>query len=626
MPFEDITRSHLASGKVPLAYRNAEVVHDSIDEEARTVEISFSSEYPVERWDWVEVLGHSEGEVDLSRLLDGAPFLFNHNWSDQRGVIVDARIESGKGYATVKLSRNPLGEQLFTDMKDGIARNISVGYRIQEAELTKRENNFEHWRVTRWLPLEISTAPVPADPTIGLGRADTDQHNPVKLRGNSSMDEDENTTENTTETTASERSSENPAPAKPQVRTQESKPPVNHAKRIAEAGEQYGAIELANKFIREGGTYDQFNKALMDELHTKRNDSTAESTALDLGLEEKDLRRYSLISAIRGAATGNWKNAGLERSVSQAIAERAGKDPEGIFLSYEALGYGLRNQLKNNMQRLQSAGGTGVGAELVATELHSELFIEVLRSQSVLGGLGARVMTGLVGDVDIPKQAGSATFYWVAEDGSATDSDVSFSIVQLRPKTIAAAVPITRRLMIQSTPSIENLVRSDIMEGLALGLDNAGLVGTGLSNQPLGVRNTSGIGAVDITGGVNWAKIVELETDTAEANANAATSAYLMRPSMRGTLKTTEKATNTGQFIYSGGDVNGYRAEVTTQMAASEILFGDFSQVMMGMWGALDIVPDRSTKAASGGLVMRVFQDADVALRHAQAFSLAEIP
>jgi HK97 family phage major capsid protein len=192
----------------------------------------------------------------------------------------------------------------------------------------------------------------------------------------------------------------------------------------------------------------------------------------------------------------------------------------------------------------------------------------------------------------------------------------------MSPKTVSTAVELTRRLMMQSTPDIEAIVRDDIMLGLALALDEALLKGSGTSSQPRGIINTNGIGAVALSPTVSWAQAVEFETDVAEANAASNMMAYLMRPSMRGELKVTEKATNTGQFIWQNNEVNGYQAAVTTQMPADSILAGDFSQSMVGMWGALDVVADRSTKAASGGLVMRLFQDADVAVRHAQAFSL----
>lgn len=625
-----VTRDQLVGGSAAVLYRRAQVEKTDINTDERVVTLAFSSEYEVERYDWVEILGHGPGECDLGRLIDGGAYLCDHNWSDQRGVILEAWTENNRNFAKVKISRNPLGEQLLVDMQDGIRTHVSVGYRIHEAVLEKRENGKEYYRITKWTPLEISSVSVPADPTVGLGRSD-DSPNSVTIREANAMKNGEQPNAPAASDKDALRSDSpdfnNPAPAAPKPAPQQRKEdPVNHAQRIAETAEQYGAVELGNKFIREGKTYESFRDELTNDLHQKRKDPVAESTIIDLDLPTADLKRYSIVNALRAAVTGNWKSAGLERQVSDAIAERHGKDAGGVYLSYEAMGYGLRKQLERQMMlRTQSAGAATLGAELVATDLHSELFIEVLRARAVVAGLGARFLTGLVGNVDIPKQTGSATFYWVAEDGEPTDTDILFSTVQMSPKTIATAVPITRRLMIQSTPDIETLVRDDIMRGLSLGLDNALLKGSGAANQPTGIINTAGIGAVDISGGVNWAKIVELETDVAEANADAATMAYLMRPAMRGTLKTTEKATGTAQFLWGeGGMVNGYNAAVTTEMIAGDILFGDFSQAMVGLWGALDVVPDRATKVASGGLVMRMFQDADVAIRHSQAFSYAD--
>jgi HK97 family phage major capsid protein len=626
IPSDAITASVLRSGKCPVMHRDMNATVESVDEDSRLVEISFSSEFAVERWGWVETLGHNDGECDLARINNKGPYLSDHNHQDQRGVIEKAWLKGGRGHAQIKLSRNPLGQQLLVDMQDGIRVNVSVGYRIHEAVLTKREDDLEHYRVTRWEPLEISSVSVPADPTVGFGRSDQQTTNPVTIKEVNQMAEIE-----ALETPApAESRSISPAPKTNQEERHAptvvvaSKGPTD-AQRIADAAKQYGATELGNDHIAKGSSYDDFQRELMGHLHKKRADPKAESTLIDLDLPAGDLKRYSLIAALRGAATGNFKKAGLEREVSNAIAQRSGEDAQGLYLSYEALGYKLRQQqLRENMTRLQSTGGAGLGAELVGTELHSEMFIEALRAKAVLGRVGARFMSGLVGNLDIPKKISSASFYWVAEDGSPTASNVGFGVVQMSPKTIATAVELTRRLMIQSTPDIEMLVLNDILYGLSLGIDNAAFLGTGLSNQPLGIVNTSGIGAITLSATPTWAEMVELETDIAEANADANGIANLMRPSMAGELKTTEKAAGTARYLLENGTVNGYPVETTTQMPVNTILSGDFSQMMVGMWGALDVVPDKSTKASSGGLVMRLFQDMDIATRHAQAFTLAE--
>lgn len=629
MNVNKVTAAMLRKGQCPVMQRDMEAQIEKVDEESRIVTLSFSSEYEVERWGWVETLGHDEGECDLARINNKGPFLSDHNWNDQRGVIQKAWIEKGRGYAEIKMSRNPLGQQLLIDMQDEIRVNVSVGYRIHAAKLTREENDLDYYRVTHWEPLEISSVSVPADPTVGVGRNAETNDNPVKITTTEvrKMDDtkiqDNNAPDEAAERSVSPETTNQTKREFAEPRKVKTAPETSDAQRIAETARQYGATDLGNSFIAKGRSYEEFNSALIRELHGKRKDPEAESTMINLDIGEKELSKYSVINALRAVATGNFKNAGLEREMSEAIAQKVGRDADGIYLSYEAMGYGLRQM---QLARIQSAGGAGKGAELVATELHAEMYIEALRAQAVVGQLGARMVSGLVGDVDIPKQNGSATFYWVEEDGAATDSDLSFTTVQLRPKTLATAVPITRRIMNQSTPDIEALVMADIMRGQSLGLDQGALYGSGLGNEPTGIINTSGIGAVPFAtaNSPTWAETVQFETDVAEANADANTMAYLMRPSLRGKLKTTEKASGTGQFIWQNGRVNDYNAAVTTQMNAGQMLFGDFSQALIGLWGALDVVPDRATKVASGGLVMRLFQDADVAVRHPQAFCLGE--
>lgn len=629
MNVNKVTAAMLRKGQCPVMQRDMEAQIEKVDEESRIVTLSFSSEYEVERWGWVETLGHEEGECDLARINNKGPFLSDHNWNDQRGVIQKAWIEKGRGYAEIKMSRNPLGQQLLIDMQDEIRVNVSVGYRIHAAKLIREENDLDYYRVTHWEPLEISSVSVPADPTVGVGRNAETNDNPVKITTTEvrKMDDieiqDNNAPDETAERSVSPETTNQTKREFAEPRKVKTAPEASDAQRIAETARQYGATDLGNNFIAKGRSYEEFNSALIRELHGKRKDPEAESTMINLDIGENELRKYSVINALRAVATGNFKKAGLEREVSEAIAKRVGRDADGIYLSYEAMGYGLRQM---QLARMQSAGTAGKGAELVATELHAEMYIEALRAQAVVGQLGARMVSGLVGDVDIPKQNGSATFYWVEEDGAATDSDLSFTTVQLRPKTLATAVPITRRIMNQSTPDIEALVMADIMRGQSLGLDQGALYGSSIGNEPTGIVNTSGIGAIAFAtpNSPTWAETVAFETDVAEANADANTMAYLMRPSLRGKLKTTEKASGTGQFIWQNGRVNDYNAAVTTQMNAGQMLFGDFSQALIGLWGALDVVPDRATKVASGGLVMRLFQDADVAVRHPQAFCLGE--
>ena len=604
-PSKTLAESIRDNGGMETQFRAAELV--SVDREARTATFSFSSEFEVSRWWGIEILDHKPESVRLDRINNGGALLWMHDRYDQRGKVIEAKLEGDRGVCTVQFSRNPKGEELLNDVEDRVITQVSVGYNIHELVLERKDGDSEFYRITDWEPTEISFVSIAADPTVGVGRSqENTTYRPVNLKGVSAMEPE-------VEVTEEQRSA--PAPVAPKPAARASVPaqpaPVDHAREIAKIGEQYGATDLAMRSIGEGLTVDQFKDKLLDTHKERGAAPEAQSTVFDLGLSDKELQRYSLMNVVRGLASGNLeKYASYELSLSNEMAERMNKEAQGILLPYEVMGAGMRTQL---------VGTAAKGGNLVATELHSEMFIEALRQVSMMGRMGARMLSGLVGNVDIPKQAGSATFYWLNEDEDVTDSDVDFGLVSMSPRTVAGSVPISRRLIEQTSGEIESLIRNDLMIGLADALDNDLLAA---------ILATSGIGA-EVIGGTagaptpTWANIVGMESDVEEANAGGEGMGYVMRPSMKSVLKTTEKFTGTGKTLWGDDNtVNGYPAGATTQMAAGQILFGRYNQAMIGLWGAVDLVVDKSTKAKSGGTVLRIFQDADNCVRHAGAFSL----
>lgn len=603
--------------KLGRQFRNLTFVRESVDVENRTVELSFSSEEPVERWFGMEILGHAPGECDLSRLNNSGAFLMDHNTRDQRGAIESAVIDQKKGRAIIRLSNSVRGEELWQDLKDGIRPHISVGYNILEIIHVKRDENGVDWyRATKWQPYEISSVSVPADTSVGLGRSDDNDDTTdfnIELR-ELGMDEDEILEQQLEEQNRDKKPAGKPRQKAPAVAVDEAavrKLETERCQEIMAMGSQFGMGREAQEAVQNGDTVDKFRQLVLDGVRDKKVKPTG--TEMNLGLNDKDVRRYSLINAVRASITGNWKGAGFEREVSVALADKMGKDARGFYVNYEVLA---------QLGRAAQSTGAGMGGELVATDLWSSQFIDLLRPNSIAAGLGVRFATGLVGNVDIPKMTSGASFYWIDEDEDGSESNVGLGIIKMSPKTIAGAVPITRRLMQQSTPDIDLLVRDEMLRGIGLGIDKAVFLGTGLNNQPLGIKNQTGVHAIPIpAGGWDWKTIVAFETAVAESNALAANMAYAMRPSLRGILKTTEKAAGTAKYLWDGDQVNGYPGVVSTQLESDAMLHGDFSQALVGMWGALDLTVDKSTKAASGGTVLRVFQDADVAIRHSAAFA-----
>ena len=196
--------------------------------------------------------------------------------------------------------------------------------------------------------------------------------------------------------------------------------------------------------------------------------------------------------------------------------------------------------------------------------------------------------------------------------------------INLTPKTIGGHTDVTRQLLIQSSMDVEAMVRDDLLQSLALSIDFAGLAGDGTGGAPTGIKNTSGINTQAFVG-VNptFGEVVGMETAVAVDNALLGNLGYIMHSSMVGALKTTEKATGTAQFVVEpGGTVNGYKAVRSNQGAAGDAYFGNYSDLIIGFFGGLDILVDPYTHSKSGTIRVNAMQSCDVAVRHAQSFCL----
>lgn len=152
-------------------YREIKINREAIDKENRTVLLSFSSEFPVERGWGKEILDHGSESVRLERINSRAPLLLAHDRRDQIGVVESARLNGRKGEALVRFSRSKLGEEIYQDVLDGIRTTVSFGYIVHRVILEEEAEGQETYRVMDWEPFEISMEPTPADYTVGVGRS-----------------------------------------------------------------------------------------------------------------------------------------------------------------------------------------------------------------------------------------------------------------------------------------------------------------------------------------------------------------------------------------------------------------------------------------------------------------------
>ena len=574
--------------------RSEDTAFDEVED--RTYDFPFSSEQPVARYYGNEILSHEKGAADLSRLNDGAPLLFNHNPDRVIGVVERAYIDDEKrrGYARVRFSRNEFAQEVLRDVRDGIIRNVSFGYAIDKME----ERSGGDFVATSWTPTEVSAVAIPADSSVGFGR--------------SLSDSEPEPAASAAITTPPVPEMENTTPDMEVVRAEAVEAERSRIAEVTSLCNKHGMEDLGRQLVESGRSINEARAAVLEKLNVK--EEPVNMKAAEIGLTEKESRSFSFLRAINYLANPTDRTAreaaAFEIEASEAAADKLGRASRGITIPVDV------------MRRDLTVGTATAGGNLVETELDSANFIDLLRNRSALDQAGATVLTGLSGNVNIPRQSGAATAYWVAESGSPTESQQTIDQVALTPKTCGAYTDFSRKLMIQSSIDVENMVRGDLAKVLALEIDRVGLYGSGSSNQPLGLKDTTGVLTEDFSANTpTFAEVVALESDVSGANALLGSPVYVMNAAMAGSLKTATKDSGSGQFILQGGEVNGYRAVISNQVASNDLWFGNFSDLIIAYFSGLDLMVDPFTGSTSGTVRVVALQDVDIAARHGASFS-----
>ncbi|OGS01536.1 MAG: hypothetical protein A2V88_02610 [Elusimicrobia bacterium RBG_16_66_12] len=649
---------------VEMRYVDAPIVRVNARAEGAepTYEIAISSEYEVERHfygvAWREQLSHDKGAVQLARFRSGsAPFLVDHDTREQVGVIENARVDSDKVLrANVRWSSSERAQAIRKDVDEKIRKNISVGYLPKRWKLIEEDTEKgDLWRALLWEPVEASSVPIPADPTVGVGRGhggsefypveteEEGRHMKKKVfdtRGQL-IEVDESDPREAAHPDAIAVRAGSPAP-----------PPESGPKRNrdAEIAEIVGLCE-ANKvsvradWITAGLTPDQYGRKLLEEMATKATAQPgAEAVAVELS--ERDAAKYSYARAILISAGMNRKRGvtsdeialrpdGLEWEMHREIERKMPENYRyngGVFVPVR-LGGGRQTRTLDSMT-------AGKGSETVF-ERPGE-FIEMFRNASCILRSGARQLTGLVGPIAFPKQTGGMTFYWMPENGGVdvTGSDVTFGLVTLQPKTLMGTTKYSRQLLAQAPSGgvdIENMVRQDMADGHGLEFDRVGLHGTGTSGQPTGVFNAPDVLTTTLSAPPTWAEIVAFLSKIAAVNAPTANLGWITTPEAAGKFMSTPKDAALGVgYLWEGtiteGRMGGYKAMATNQVskllgtgAQHGVVAGTWNECLIGMWGAMELLADPYAFKKQGLIEVASFQMGDLIFRHGQAFCTSVI-
>lgn len=378
---------------------------------------------------------------------------------------------------------------------------------------------------------------------------------------------------------------------------------------------QFGALDTEIRALEE-----QIGRAEKLAAY-ERLEAAGERVGGD-GEMRRELRNYSLANAINGALGGRLtgREAEVHQELSRGREQRTGA---GIHLAVPT------EILLGETRAGQTVGSDPAGGYTVATQIAAvaDRFRPALRVQA----MGAMVMANLTGFLDLPNLASSGAATWVNENDDATRSAVAFEKVSMAPKTITGEYRLSRRLMLQSGASIEDLLRRDLGFILAQGLDLAAINGSGANNEPLGILQTPGVDKettetsfTDTT--ANLISALEIDDVTG-------TGAFLTNPTVMKAARKTKDAE--GRVMPIAELFHQQRVESSTQVPTtigsggnkSALIYGQWGELVLGYWSAVDILinPYHPDVASNGGALMHAFLDADVAVRHAEAFKYAEI-
>lgn len=607
--------------------RSFTVDRAGIDVEARTVALSFASEQPVDRWFGREILDVTPEACDLSRLRAGGAILVNHDWDDQVGVVLEASVDPAtrRARCVAKFSRSVRGEEIFQDIRDGIRSLVSVGYIVRKMVLQSVAEGVETHRVTDWQPFEVSVVAVPADSSVGVGRSARPPESPAAPAAASTQP---------VRTLPSMSAETSAAPVAAPVISSVNDLAAERsrikdlnatARTLAERHPQHAEAfrALAAKCSESGDSIDAFNRTVLNDiLATKQEIAPVRQDQLagSLGLKAKDIRSYSLMRAI-SAVVNNRPLDGREKEYNDELSRKLERQPKGFFVPEEIISH----------RRTLTAGVPADGGYTVSEQILASEKVEFLRNNSVVTSLGARMISGLQGDISIPRQITGASAYWVSETGSITQSNATYGQIIGRPRRIGTSVPYSKQYLAQTSLDAESEIVNDSDLSIATELDRVALRGIG-GAEPLGIANLATADrATSVTFGAapTWAKYLEFFSSVAGQNAAVGSLGYAA--SVAAAVKAMSVARFSGGDtpIWDNGRVGMFPAAWTTQLlttatpVANMVIFGDWSQVLFLEWAGRDVVVDPYSGKKEGNVEITIQRLMDVVVKRAKAFAIS---
>lgn len=643
-------------------------------------EIAFSSEQPYQRQFWDEqnqemvvldeILVHTPEAVDLSRLNNNAPLLFNHNFDNHIGVVCNARIDADKvGRATVRFSKHgTLANDIRNKVIEGTMEKISVGYDIKEYHIDYAKSQLI---VTKWIPHEVSWVSVPADDTVGLNRSlntitvnleakrdmTKEQIEEIKEEQESAQVEEtpveenkepevEETQERQVEENKEDENLEDGKDAEhpesvdddsstvreaEEIKTEEREAAPVEEEKIEEVAER---SEEDEEEIREiarelniNEDDEEFQRALANKeitpeaFRTKalNNITNVQRNNEQINKEQIMEKTFDLNNVIRSLVDGDvlGANEAEYSAMAAGAAMQRGRAARGgsVFVPAAAL-------------RAASEGNTKATLTAVTDEkLLTESYVEMLLPQSVLGRLGVTVLSGLNAPIAVPKMTTSSVdaFGFVDENGAAPESKAEFANVKMAPKTFAGGNPISRQSL-KTVPNIATLITDHINKAVRIKLEQLILSDKDNTRGPAGlVKQLVDGGRVTKKAAFSYKDFLKEIAALTDAGVPAQAIKFAMSGATAAELESTLKDNGVSGYIIENGKLAGYDVVTSGVIPADHIVLGDFSGIMIGEWGGLELDMDDTTYRAQSAIVPRIWVDLDFTVVQPEALKVLHI-
>ena len=582
-----------------------------VNEELREITFSCASDLPCLRWDeqhnieYNEILLIGENNVDLSRLNNGAPLLYNHNPDSLLGMVERAYIGGNKVFVKVRFSSNDdFADRIYKDILDGLIKNVSIGYQIMEFE-DKTENGINNRYVTKWEIYEASIVSIPADNSVGIRNINLTLHKDKKtMKRNKKQIEKEIEKETEIE-----------------VENQDVQP------------EKETEIEVEKQVVEdENGETEQIDFDKENEITVLK----AENEELKREIEELKEKACSGIDENNNreqiekiGEDFNVEKQEIQRAISQNLSVREFKQQIRNNNKKVEVIHNMKNTKRDFQEFLKArnfdkpfslrdfTGFGGKTSENGAPLIGTETIELVPALEKIMGVKGFRTLNGLHYNVSIPVQTGRNTIYQTADlRTAATTSNPGFTSKTLTPVKLSGNTVIGTELIVQANDDIVGFVMSSLEKELAYKLQDF-MLGKVIAANPTEI-NYSALSAID------WDDVLAFESAVGAYALNDL--AFVMSPAARAILKGTPLVSSDPKFLCEDNMINGYECRVSGCVSNDNIYFGDWSKLVLGVFGeGMDILVNPYKYSTEGMIEVTASICVDAVIEQTDAFAIGKV-